>query len=170
MREHHHHIRMYYWDQSALAEHIKTRGCHIQLHNVIFLPTKSRGNGPYHQGGDTLSKSWKPLIYVLKEWNKWSFFIAYLPDYTASHTIESDCNIAAIGPQILWKLLVPFTVPISVFVNNTELLVVTWRVSFFEYVDFYVYWALPRCVMFYTCISSLYVLCLLSCLFLKLCI
>lgn len=157
MREHHQHICLYYWDQLAIAEHIKTWG------------TKSSGNGPYHQGGDTLSKSWKPLICILKEWNKWSSFsIAYLPDYTASHSIESDCNIAAIGPQILWKLLVPFTVPISVFLNNTELLVVTWRVSFFQYVDFYVCCAQPRCVMFYTCISSLYILYLLSRLILKL--
>jgi hypothetical protein len=145
----------------------KKSGPYIQLQNVIFLPTKSREM-------DRIIREvihWAchgRLISILREWNNWSFFIAYLPDYTASHSVESDCKVAAIGPQILWKMLVPFTVPISVFGNNTELLVVTWGVSFFQHVDFYVCCAQPWCVMFCTCISSLYVLYLLSHLFLRL--
>jgi hypothetical protein len=81
LKEHQWHIRLEHPDKSTVAEHSINQGHHIQFHNSSILATNARYMDrivkeaieielyPYNinrEGGVCLSKSWKPLIGLLK--------------------------------------------------------------------------------------------------------
>jgi hypothetical protein len=85
LKEHPRHIRLEHLDKSAVAEHSINLGHHVQLQNTTILSTKPRymdriireaievelhPNNMNREDGFCLSKSWKPLIYSLRDRKK----------------------------------------------------------------------------------------------------
>jgi hypothetical protein len=82
VRKHHWHIWLYHLEKSAMTEHIINLGHHIQCHDFSIL-AKQSGHmeclirevteiKPHHDNmnraeGFSMSRSWKPLIQILKE-------------------------------------------------------------------------------------------------------
>jgi len=82
MKEHHHHIRLYHLDKSAVAKHSINFGHHIQFQDTSILAKKARHmectireateidlqpDNKNREEGFFLSKSWKHLFQTLKK-------------------------------------------------------------------------------------------------------
>jgi hypothetical protein len=70
LKKHHQHTQLEHLDMSAMAEHSINLGHHIQLYNTSVIREVTgivlNPNHMSRKDGFCLSKSWKPLIYLLK--------------------------------------------------------------------------------------------------------